>query len=79
MQVRILCGELIVMVALQTNGVCGQGIQVRFLYQPRGFESRRHSKTVLTTKTNNEYKPVAGLRCCRLTGLNATSLKGQWC
>lgn len=33
---------------------------------------------VLTTKTNNEYKPVAGLRCCRLTGLNATSLKGQW-
>ena len=33
---------------------------------------------VLTTKTNNEYKPVAGLRCCRLTGLNATSLKDQW-
>lgn len=33
---------------------------------------------VLTTKTNNEHKPVAGLRRCRLTGLSATSLKGQW-
>ena len=36
---------------------------------------RKKRSVVLTTKTNNEYKPVAGLRCCRLTGLNATSLK----